>query len=304
MQKADLILMADLHLTEMQPRCRTDNYVKALWRKVKFISELQRRHNCPVVCAGDIFDYWKASPNLIRLTTLRLPNKFAAVYGQHDLPQHNWKRRNKSGLAALGEIFRYSDKSFSDGNSFAHRLVNILPGTHFEMPPIDSFVYPGQPVLVWHKMVWHGKMPWPNCPHPSALRILKKYGKKFKLIVTGDNHKPFAVKYKKTWLVNPGSVMRSKADQVDHKPRVYLWYAKENQVEPVYLPIKKNVISREHIDKKTNHEERIAAFISKFGDTYDVSLSFEDNLELFVTENQIRKSTLKIIRKALDKETK
>ena len=87
-----------------------------------------------------------------------------------------------------------------------------------------------------------------------------------------------------------------------HKPRVYLWFAEENRVQPIYLPIQEDVISREHIEVKEKRDARIDAFISKLDGDWEAEMSFEDNLEAFFQANKIRQSVKDIIYKALEHE--
>ena len=58
-QQASAILCGDVHLREDSPICRTDDVWAAQWKKIDFISDLQKTHDCPVLCSGDLFDYWK-----------------------------------------------------------------------------------------------------------------------------------------------------------------------------------------------------------------------------------------------------
>jgi DNA repair exonuclease SbcCD nuclease subunit len=155
-------------------------------------------------------------------------------------------------------------------------------------------------VWLWHVMTWDscGKRPWPGCTDLSAQEILSKWY--FTTLVTGHNHKSFVVEQDGRLLVNPGSLTRQKADQIDHKPCVYLWYSKTNTVEPVYLPIEEDVISREHIAGKEERDERIAAFVSRLSEDYEVSLSFMDNLERFAQENEITEPIMQLVRSALE----
>ena len=71
------------------------------------------------------------------------------------------------------------------------------------------------------------------------------------------------VKYKDRLLVNPGSITRQTADQAEHKPRVYLWFAETNSVTAEYLPIKTDVITKEHLEIKAERDMRMEAFISR-----------------------------------------
>ena len=101
MKKADGILCGDLHLTEDTPICRTDNFQEAQWRKLTFIKQLQEEHDCPVLCAGDLLDFWKPSPFLLSKIIEHLPKQFYTVLGNHDLPQHSLELLEKSGIYTL-----------------------------------------------------------------------------------------------------------------------------------------------------------------------------------------------------------
>ena len=100
-KKADAILTSDWHLREDTPICRTDNYWEVQWKKVDYISKLQKQYNCLVLHAGDLFDHWKPSPRLLREIILHIPDTFFTVYGQHDLPQHSLELTNKCGINVL-----------------------------------------------------------------------------------------------------------------------------------------------------------------------------------------------------------
>jgi DNA repair exonuclease SbcCD nuclease subunit len=290
-RKPTLILCSDFHLREDTPVCRTDRFIEAQWRKVDFISELQQKYECPVLHGGDLFDHWKPSPNLLRMTILHLPKQFCTVYGQHDLPQHSLELVNKCGINVL---------------KAAKKLI-VLDQCHWgQTPSKQSNVthilnIPNRNILVWHKMNYKGQIPWPGCTDPSALRLLKKYPE-YDLILTGDNHKTFTQEYEGRWLVNPGSLMRMDADQENHKPSVFLYYADTNEIKRVYIPIEENVISREHIEIKKQRDNRIDAFVSRLDGEWKASLSFEENLEQFKKKNKVPEAIMQIIYKSLENE--
>lgn len=285
----DGILTADWHLQESNPICRIDDFVNVTqWKKVQFISDLQKRYGCPILNAGDLFDHWKPSPELIALTLQHLPNKFWSIAGQHDLPQHSLELIKKSGIHVLEKANRLTFLNrYSWGVEPSEEASIIIP------------LLETKKVMVWHHMVYQGKIPWPDCPAPSAIKVLKKYPQ-FDLILTGDNHRPFVEEYEGRLLVNPGSIFRTTADQINHEPRVYLWYAESNTVEPVYLPIESGVISREHLEKARERDDRIEAFISRLDNDWDAAISFEENLNRFLQRNEIRQSVKDIINKVLE----
>ena len=288
-KQADAILTSDWHLREDQPVCRTDNFQEALWHKVDFIYALQIKHGCPVLNAGDLFNHWKPSPELLSNASIHMPYHFHTIYGQHDLPQHSLDLAFKSGLYNLEQNSR----------------LNVLDGCSWGQTPDEPSVLihlskdKTVKILVWHVYNYQGKT-WPGNTSPMAAKLLRQYPQ-YDLILTGDNHRPFVEEYKGRLLVNPGSLMRSTADQIDHKPRVYLWYAETNTVQPIYLPIEDNVISREHIEIEAHREGRKMAFIEHLDTDWQAEVSFEENVELFEKSNNVRKSVMNIVYKAIEK---
>ena len=290
----DAILTADWHIRETNPVCRKDNFIgETQWKKIDFVSDLQKKYNCLVFHAGDLFDYWKPSPWLLSETIEHLPKKFYTVYGNHDLPQHNPDLANKCGIYTL-DIGKHltvpncmGGWGLSPENWIDYGLYSIKEKTYF----------------IWHTPVYQGKIPYPGCTDPSAAKLLRKYSQ-YDLIVTGDNHKPFVEQYEGRVLVNPGSLSRQTADQYNHEPRVYLWYADTNSVLPVYIPIECpcNVISKEHLEHTQERNDRIDAFVSAFNDIEGTSVSFEDNVDLFFKENQVRESVKNITYKSMEDE--
>ena len=280
------ILTSDWHLRETQPVCRTDNYWNAQWKKVDFISKLQKEFGCAVFHGGDLFDHWKPSPMLLSEASKHLPNNFISVCGQHDLPQHNLDLNYKSGIY----------------NLMINGRVSILQNGHWNQSLGDGrtgFIIKGKQLTIQHVMNYKGEPPWPGCTDPTAIRLLKKYPQ-FDLILTGDNHKSFTQEYQGRWLVNPGSLMRMDADQENHKPRVYLWYAEDNSVVPVYIPIVQDVISREHIEQKKQRDNRIDNFVKRLDSDWKASLTFEENLEIFKKKNKVPQDIMSIIYESIE----
>ena len=289
----DLILCSDIHLREDTPVCRTDNYWERQWIKMDFIADLQKQYGCPVVCGGDLFHHWKASPYLLSETMLHIPKKFYSIAGQHDLANHSLSLFYKSSIHTLER---------------AGKLV-FLPRVHFGMSPEDFqdetsagvedwLGIEDKKILVWHKLAYQTE-PFPGATGGNALQLLKKYPQ-FDLILCGDNHVTFVEEYQGRLLVNPGSMMRMTAIQADHKPCVFLWYAESNSVVQVFLPIEEGVVSREHLAAKEQRNDRIDAFVNKLTGDYKTELSFEENLNLFFQTNDVEEDVKQIIYKAIE----
>jgi predicted phosphodiesterase len=292
MRRPDAILCGDFHLRESTPICRTDDFWTAQWNKVQQIKELQQKYNCPVIHSGDLFDHWKPSPYLLSMAISSLPDEFSTIYGNHDLPQHNLDLAIKCGINVLKQA----------------NVLNIYENTHWgqsletssdKYEISGSFKTISKEIAVWHVMTYQGKAPWPGCADLTARQILEKYPQ-YDLIVTGHNHKSFVERLNGRLLVNPGSLSRQTADQEDHAPKVYLYYADTNTVTPHILTHEKGVISREHIDRVEQRNERLTAFVEMLSEEWEEGISFEENLERFYQANNIRKSVMDIIRKAVE----
>lgn len=300
---ASAILTADWHLRDDTPTCRTDDYWQAQERKIEFINALQDQNNgCPVLVAGDLFDTPEPSAYLLQWALRHLPDCLFVTPGQHDLPSHSIELVNRSGLAVLQAADAACIGGAEVGDVF--RVTAFPWGARLEgvgNTPFDGM----RPVAMIHTLVQAPDEKLPNAD--TAGRIFKQMPG-FVLIVSGDNHKPFVYKTKEgRLLVNPGSLMRASADQAEHRPRVYLWYAEKNDVKPAYIPIEKGVVSRRHIDDRVEKDSRIAAYVSKLtvpgaSDTFEGVVSFERNLEKHMRMNKTQPEVKKAVYRAMEKE--
>ena len=312
---ADAILTADFHLTDSTPVSRTDDYMKAQETKLAFLQTLSDdNNNCPILCAGDVFHNWKASPWLSSWAWRHLPSPLVAIPGNHDLPMHSLEHYDKSALSLLEEV---SFESFVDLCGVLCLMVlkedsvvfnGCIKVTGVRFGKLEKFTpVPGlkRNILMLHELVWPDKKPgWGKEEDWTAQQLLKKYGDHFDLILTGDNHESFVVEDRKTGslLVNPGSMMRINADQENYQPECYLYYAEENKVCSVPFPIEKGVHNRDHIDQKKDRDERIAAYIERMNQDWKISLDFSKNLQAFFSENNTNRKVREIVWQHLEAE--
>ncbi len=286
--QVDLIICSDIHLREDRPVCRTDDFVNTTqWRKMDVLCGLQSKYGCPVIHAGDLFHHWKPSPELLSKTIEHLPNQFYTVYGNHDLPQHNMDMVEKCGVYTLRTANAVEISANNHGLSIEMK--------HWGEKPLNEKY---KSILVWHVFNYQGAEPWPGCTSPTATKLLKQYPQ-YKLIITGDNHTPFVQEYKGRLLVNPGSLSRQKTDET-HEPRVYLYNEASNTVVPFFIPIESDVITSEHLQREKQRDERITTFVSQLNEKWKVGLSFSENLKRFENKNNVRKSVMEIVYKAIE----
>lgn len=285
-KKADAILTADIEFRMYPPICRTDDYWAAFKRKIDWLNKLQQKHECPVFDAGDLFDKkYKVNPSheLLGYAMQNLPRPFYTVPGNHDLPGKSLDNYSNSAMAVLEDA---GVLTFVKSEIIKNLTIRGFPWGYEIKNHVGVKEYLGKlhsdgvkAVAIVHAMVYKEFEPWPGCEGHSAQEVMDLLPG-FDLIVTGHNHQTFTHEDNGRMLVNPGSLMRNDADQIDHKPCVFLWYADTNSIKPVYAPIEQGVISRQHIDDKNARESRMDAFVEKLGGQATHGVDFIKNLEV------------------------
>jgi DNA repair exonuclease SbcCD nuclease subunit len=281
-----------MHLRPTAPESRTDDYFAAQAKKVAFIADLQREHECPVIDAGDVFNTWKPGEYMCQWAIKNLPDGIITIPGNHDLPNHNLSLYEKSGLAVLEaakKIVVLKD-DFYRGQDFA--VYGIPYGSRF-VPLINEWKKSKKSIAVVHVYVAESVPSFITDGYTPQQLLDALPG--YDLIVSGHNHTPLIYEKRGRLVVNPGSLMRMFADQADMKPCVWLWYADTNEVDAVYLPIERGVVSRDHIEKREDRDTRMEAFVSRLKGDVNMALSFEENLERYIKKNKISEETEKII---------
>ena len=279
--KPMVILAGDLHCGDLHPECRSDNYLKALLQKVVWLAELQQKHkNIPILFPGDLFHTWSGGGTeaINALMEVWPTGPVFAVPGNHDLPQHLLKLQQKTAFQTMvlaGKIKDVSGKVVEVGDD------TYLEGCAWGEEPREGMAGNVYNILMWHVTTWQQPF-MPEQIAGDADRLLKKRPQ-FDLICTGDNHQTFTAEDHGNYLVNCGSVMRMTAAQIDHAPCVYLW-APDRPPKQVFIPTVPGVVSRAHVDLVNQREERTNAFVAKLEGGGEVSLSFQDNIETLLKE--------------------
>jgi len=293
----NLIICGDLHCSNASPKCRIDDYQEAFWGKMAWLRQLSEKHDCPVVFPGDVFDKSRVPQKLEVEAITKFP-EFIAVPGQHDLLYHSINNYGDSSLAVLAAARPDCFVFTPDNPSLEENGMNI-EGFWWEADLLrfGRKKKKGRNIAILHKMVWSKQLPYPGCTADSASQLMNQL-EKYDLIITGDNHTGFIVSKEGRHLVNCGSFMRSTADQVGHKPFVVLYDAEANTIKKVYIPIKAGVISRQHIEKALEKEQRTASYVKHLKKGIEAGLSFRDNIEKAL-ERENNSRVKEIIRESL-----
>lgn len=290
-QNPDAIITSDLHLRDSSPINRIDDYIEAQKTKLIELRNLQQKYQCPVICAGDVFDKAIPSPWLIGFAYEYLPKWFYTVIGNHDLPHKSEAMEMKSGLYLLEKIGRIN--VMRPGQMYQINVNNIdlrISGVGYtdKLDP-DRFPKkdPGmKSILVMHKMTWKGAADFPDAYGYESQSLLRQLHTKFDLIVSGDNHNQFSDKYRKSIIINPGTMMRNSIDKIDFNPKFCLYYSTTNDIAWVPFTINKNVFDEKMIEDRKERDVRVKAYIEHLKSDGQIELDFLKKLEKAMEINE------------------
>jgi hypothetical protein len=228
------ILCSDLHLTSKTPTARAEvDWYDVQADYLKQLRLLQKEHQCNVIIAGDIFDKYNPSPELINFAIKQLPDECYAIPGQHDLPMHSYVDITQSGYYTLvlsGKIKNLPPGAFvplpmSDYQGNAWGMIGWPWGSNIKPPSITT---DDKKIAVVHHYLWTAKAKH----YPDALKMdnashwwtekLRSYN----AAVFGDNHIGFLTHTETHCpIFNCGTFIRRKLDERKYTPQVGLLWA-------------------------------------------------------------------------------
>lgn len=228
-----LVVCSDIHLTLKPPIARAVDGVDWLATQAGYLSQVDaicKRYGVPLAIAGDLFDRWNPSPELITFALRHLPSAYA-IPGQHDLPYHAFADVSKSAFGVLAEC---------------GHLKLITPEKPIKLPGCSLYGLPwglGPSAFasrnknhinigIVHAYIWSTR----QNAYAGALPSTKaaKWANKlrgFDAVCFGDNHKGFTSKFNGTWIVNCGGFMRRKSDETRYRPRCVVLHVSQGRLK-------------------------------------------------------------------------
>lgn len=288
------LVTGDWHITDKTPENRIDNYPETIIKKITWILEMADRYNAVVLQPGDFFDSPKIPYALFsRIYDLltEMPCNFICVAGQHDLRYHT--SIENSPLYALNTT---QALTLLQGNDVSLNCWGA--GWGEEIPKPEELA--SYKILLTHRMVVDDKLWEKQEGHIYARNLLKKND--YDVIVAGDNHKFFIEEYKGKILFNMGSLMRSNIGQVDHQPKIAIWFSDNKEYKIFDVPIEPSskVFQISKAKKKKEVDAKMEAFVDGLSQDKDMGLDFEENLISTMKKNNIKQSVQNIILKAME----
>jgi len=295
------ILVSDIHLSLNPPiwRSAEPDWKATMAGYLKELGDLSKKYSCPIICAGDVFDYWKSSPELINFAMDHLPEMYA-IPGQHDLPLHNYEDMEKSAFATLikaGIIHLINPNEPTVLNGIA--LFGFPWGKPL-VPLAKDKQHPDRlNIAVIHEYKWIQGKSYPNAPKNAEITGRESYYNGWDTIHYGDNHIGFHGIVNRFTVYNPGSFMRRKSDQIDYKPRVGLLHI-SGGIKSHYLDISKDLHLTGNPDNKVKEDLNIQGFFDELEKLGHTALDYRDALERYMDKTKVKKPIRQIILMAME----
>lgn len=295
------ILVSDVHLSLKQPICRDPsvNWFDTMAFYLDQLSAASDKHNAPIICAGDVFDKWNSSAELINFALDHLPEMYS-IPGQHDLPTHNYGEIHRSAYWTLVQAGRLKPLEAGKPTLVSKDLVLwAFPWEH-EVKPCDKPAEGKINLAVVHEYCWKKGASYPGAPDGNKVAGFKKKLKGYDAAVFGDNHKGFLADAGGVCVLNHGGFMRRKSDEKDYQPCIGLLYG-DGMIERHKLDTS--------IDKFVDVSEADEAesmnmdgFIEELESLGESGLNFVEAVERFIQKNKndITEGAEKFVREALE----
>lgn len=312
MPKANVIaiLVADIHLSHNPPLARSEepDWYKAMARPLKQLGLIADKHMVPIFCAGDVFDHWNSSAELINFALIHLPT-MSAIPGQHDLPNHNFDEIHRSAywtmveagvIRSIGPEYttKVPVKTSKKGDPELFLNVGGFPWG-VELIPLRKHEteIPTINLALIHSYCWIENHGYSGA---SEDRLSSKYRKKlegYDVLVFGDNHIPFITDGQS--IVNCGSFMKRTSDQKDHEPSVWILHEDET-ITRHFLDCSEDVFTV--TEKREDQPELdVSKLVEELSTLAEGAVDFTEAVKQYCEENGVKKDVQLIIKEAMEK---
>lgn len=289
------ICVSDLHLTLAAPACRADKDWLAV--QADYLQQVKDgAKDLPILCAGDIFDRWNASPELINFALKHLPDGMICVPGQHDLPNHRRDLMHRSGYGVLVEAGKIKD--ISSGHVHCGKGYKIHGfGWEEEITPVGVEQDVLQIALI-HCYCWTTGYSYPGAPETGLVSAYKKNLRGYDVAFFGDNHKGFFADAGSCRVMNVGGFIRRKSDELDYRPVVGVLFS-DGTVKRRYLDTSKDKF---HTKVKEREETPInlKEFIESLEGLGEHGVDFREAVLQHLQKGELDEPVCEIIKEMLE----
>jgi DNA repair exonuclease SbcCD nuclease subunit len=285
------LILGDLHITNKNPDNRLDAFPLTQRHKIDNIFDVAQEEGVKAILQpGDLFDHYHMPDIVKREWILYFREKGIPVLtipGQHDMRYHSSNIENTPmGVLDASEAVRILSNTFPYVFIEKDYTVQIYgAGWNAEIPEIvDTSAIN---ILLIHKLIVQEKI-WEGQKDPVKSKSFL-FKNKFDLIVSGDNHQSFIETRQDRFLINCGSLMRSRIDQTTHRPCFYIYDAEKKEVKKHLILIEPfaKVLNVAVATKEKEDNKQLEAFVKGLSKEESIEgLDFTKNAEGYVKENK------------------
>lgn len=291
------IVCADIHLSMKPPvaRSREPDWFAAMARPLLELSLLASQFDVPVICAGDVFDKWNVSPELICFAFDYLPEQFYCIPGQHDLPYHSLADLHRSGL---GVLVRSRRVTLVSTDTILHSCF-ALTGFAWNVPIAAPTFRDQLNVAMVHRYCWKRGLGYKDAAQENYAGNLSKELEGYNVAIFGDNHSPFAFSGNGCLVYNCGGFMRRKSDD-NFQPSCGILRL-DGSIERHYFDLSEEVFDQGTSAEVTiddNTDEGIQEFVKSLTQLDCDPLDFATQLQLAAeheTDPQVQEALRQLI---------
>lgn len=304
------VLLSDMHLSQTAPVARSaePNWFDTIRRQWKPISETARKHDIPIVIAGDIFDRWNVSPEVINLAIeLFTDLEIFAIPGQHDLPNHNYDQMHRSAYGVLTKSHvienlppkQYIEIIFNDSRMGKDNNL-ILYGYPWGYEPRPIKPRPSNSIhlAVVHKYLWIDGVGYPGAPEETRLtKNTVKMLQGYHAAVIGDNHQHFHDKH----IFNCGGFIPRKSDERHYTPCYgVLW--SDSRITKHLLPTETDKWISTFNHKEIAKQNNLTDFVGMLESLGGEQLEFTSTVKLYLDKNRVTGRVKELVLEVLEKD--
>lgn len=273
-----LILISDMHVTSVNPQCRTDNMLKAQEEKLEFLIDYANKTDSCILSAGDQTDrprdflsLWVLSKYLKRLKT-----EFYVVLGQHDKYHRSEQPSTMGVLLMLKQAQRLTSKP-TKINGF-----NVY-GCDFGDVPTKPEESNRENILVVHDMITTRDLAIKN----MEIKDAEEYSlcnPDYRYIICGDIHRRFKLKVKGSYILNSGPMLRDEGSEYFQKYEPSFYFLDNQEIKMVKFPCNPDVVSRTHI--KSKEEIQKVQFSVQKGENKDIVSLIKEGIQKSIFDKE------------------
>lgn len=244
MRTAVAVAIGDCHFSHDVPVARGETRDEWYQLQEDYCGQIARlADGLPIITPGDVLDRWDSPAELINLLLRIIPDNFVAVAGNHDLPNHSLGQIERSAYWTLVKAGKILHLESTERKGIQIDQNGQIAGHGFSCgreirEPINIAQY--MRIAVVHDYIWsnsNNKYPGAHL-HQMATEYLRKL-EGYDVAVFGDNHKAVTCNIDKRVkdspsIINCGTVIRRKSDEMDHKPHVGIIFD-DGTIEKQYL---------------------------------------------------------------------